>query len=183
MATTGRIVSAAKMVQLFASVDRPVDAKLNKSDFVSLMMKHGQYLMGNHFAGRGARQGTFDSTTRLMMLTYRRQQVLRDFCDPGTSKRRHFVSDETFTRAYGSALPLMPKALTSAWRAPTSTTTPSAVSHVVITGGRAERSTVRRSRGPYPPLGTRALGAAHGTHLHGISPRIWTDTIPCPQRP
>jgi hypothetical protein len=118
LATTGRIVSAAKMRQLFASVDRPMDAKLNRSDFVSLMMKHGLYLIGSNFEDGGVSHGTFNSITRLMMLTYRRQQVLRDFCDPGTSKRRHFYSDETFTRAYGSGLPLMPAAATSALQVP-----------------------------------------------------------------
>jgi len=108
---TGRTITSTQMRRMFASIGLAVDAKLTKSDFVKLMRQHGVSLMGSHFSGGEGRNGIFDSNTRLMMLTYRRQQLLRDFVDP--DKRTHFANVEVFSQAYGGDLPQPTRAVTS----------------------------------------------------------------------
>ena len=44
----------------------------------------------------------FDSSTRLMMMSYRRQRLLEDVSDP--AKRRNFASVQSFKEAYGLTL-------------------------------------------------------------------------------
>jgi len=83
-------------------VGKDVDASLSKADFVKLMTGDAmaETMAGSTFNSSGG--GLFDANTRLMMLAYRRTRLLQDIADP--SKRRNFLSYQTFNEAYGQTL-------------------------------------------------------------------------------
>ncbi|KAL1510376.1 hypothetical protein AB1Y20_006687 [Prymnesium parvum] len=102
MDAMGVACSRSMLVELFGSIGKDVTAELTLPEFLRLMIVNAVRLTGastsTGMPGEGS--GLFDANTRLMMLAYRRQRLLEDIADP--SKRRNFVSAQSFAEAYGA---------------------------------------------------------------------------------
>ena len=89
-----------ELTRMFDAIDKPLDAKLTRPEFLQFMKVNADELAGSSFIQAGG--GVFDANTRLMMMAYRRQRLLEDARDP--SKRRNFLTAETFQAAYSKTL-------------------------------------------------------------------------------
>jgi hypothetical protein len=102
MDAMGVTINHSDLVKLFGSVGKSVNGSLSKNDFVRLMTgdEMTDLMAGSTFASSSG--GLFDVNTRLMMLAYRRQRLLKDISVP--SKRRNFQTIQSFNEAYGQTL-------------------------------------------------------------------------------
>ena len=83
---------------MLKSIGFQSDSKLNIRDFMTLMIAHGEALTGGRIVSGGS--GMLDLSTRLTMLSYRRQTIVEDFFKP--TYRHRFSSKDAFIRVYGS---------------------------------------------------------------------------------
>uniref|UniRef100_A0A6T0AME8 EF-hand domain-containing protein n=1 Tax=Chrysotila carterae TaxID=13221 RepID=A0A6T0AME8_CHRCT len=103
MKAMGVEVSPSLLAHVFKMMGFKRDAQLDEEKFYRLMTEYGSQISGGaHFAAReGGRAFEIDSNTRLVMLAYRRQRLLKDLRDP--TKRRRFADAEAFNKYYGKS--------------------------------------------------------------------------------
>ena len=72
------------IAKMFASIGKPVTARLSRADFVKFVTINADKLTNPTFTSAGG--GLFDPNTRLMMMAYRRQRLIEEAQDPANRR-------------------------------------------------------------------------------------------------